>query len=130
MIVLNHKTRQKAVILVASSPDGYVVTVKEPKRSTQQNALLWSLLKLVSDNVIWHGQKLTPEEWKHVFTAGLKKQKVVPGIDGGFVVIGQSTSAMGVKDLNELIELVFYFCEERRVKIPASQEFEMLEGRQ
>ena len=35
----------------------------------------------------WHGQKLTPDEWKDVMTAAPKKQRVVPA-DGGFVVLG------------------------------------------
>ena len=87
----------------------YVVEVKPLTRTIQQNDLMWALLTEISNQVVWHGQKLTPENWKDVLTAALKRQAVVPGIDGGFVVLGQRTSKMTVKELNEVIELAYAF---------------------
>lgn len=87
----------------------YVVEVKPLTRTIQQNDLMWALLTEISNQVVWHGQKLTPENWKDVLTAALKRQSVVPGIDGGFVVLGQRTSKMSVKELNEVIELAYAF---------------------
>jgi hypothetical protein len=108
--VLVHDTaRSRAAQAVAAAPAGYVVTVKGPTRTRDQNALLWSLLNQVSKTVIWYGQKLSSESWKSVFTASLKKQLVVPGIDGGFVVCGQSTSNMTKAMFSELCELIFAF---------------------
>lgn len=101
--------RQRAIQAVQNAPEGFVVEVKEATRNLEQNALLWSLLNQISRTVVWHGQKLTSEEWKDVFSAALKKQKVVPGIDGGFVVCGQSTSKMSKSTFSELIELIFAF---------------------
>jgi hypothetical protein len=85
------------------------VTVKPQRRSLDQNALLWVLLGEVSRQVDWHGQKLEPAEWKDVFTASLKRQKVVPGLDGGFVVLGSSTSRMDKQEFSELVELIYAF---------------------
>lgn len=87
----------------------YVIEVKPLTRTIQQNDLMWALLTEISNQVVWHGQKLTPENWKDVLTAALKRQSVVPGIDGGFVVLGQRTSKMTVKELNEVIELAYAF---------------------
>lgn len=87
----------------------YVVEVKPLTRTIQQNDLMWALLTEISNQVVWHGQKLTPDNWKDVLTAALKRQSVVPGIDGGFVVLGQRTSKMSVKELNEVIELAYAF---------------------
>jgi hypothetical protein len=67
------------------------------------------MLTDVSRQVEWYGKKLTEWEWKDVFTAALKKSKVVPGIDGGFVVLGQHTSSMSKSDFSELIELIYSF---------------------
>lgn len=61
----------------------------------------------------WYGHKLTEEEWKDVFTAALKREKVVPGINGGFVVLGQHTSSMTKAELSELIELITAFLVEK-----------------
>lgn len=89
--------------------------VRPQKRSGEQNRLLWAALTDLSQQVVWHGQKLTPEEWKDVMTAGLKRQKVVPGIDGGFVVLGSSTSRMTKAEFSELVELMHAFGAERGV---------------
>jgi hypothetical protein len=69
--------------------------------------------------VVWYGQKLLKEEWKDVLTAALKKQKIVPGIEGGFVVIGARTSKMSVAEMTELIELSSMFGAQQGVKFRA-----------
>jgi hypothetical protein len=85
------------------------IEIRPETRSSAQNARLWALLTDVSDQVDWYGQKLTPEEWKNVFSASLKKQKVVPGLDGGFVVMGQSTSKMTKAEMAEMQDLIEAF---------------------
>jgi hypothetical protein len=108
--VLAHDTaRQRAQEAIKSAPQGHIVLIKEPTRNKEQNALLWSLLGQVSRLVVWHGQKLSAENWKDIFTASMKQQKVVAGLDGGFVVCGLSTSKMTKKDFSELCELIFAF---------------------
>jgi len=104
-----HPARRNCWEAIKALPDGYVVTIQEPKRTVQQNAMMWAMLGEVSKQVIWHGQTLSSEEWKHVFTAALKRQKVVPGLDGGFVVLGQSTSRMSKKEISDLVELMRAF---------------------
>lgn len=79
------------------------------KRSQEQNAKFWACLTDISEQVVWHGVKLSPDEWKDVMTAALKRSKVVPGIDGGFVVLGQHTSSMGKAEFSELLELTIAF---------------------
>lgn len=93
-----------------------VMTVREETRSLEQNAKLWAMLGEISEQVEWYGQKLSPEDWKHILTASLKKQRAVPGIDGGFVVLGQSTSKMSVAEMSELIELMHAFGAQQNVK--------------
>ena len=58
-------------------------------------------------------------EWKHVFSAALKKQEVVPGIDGGFVVLGLSTSKMTKAEMCDLQTLIEAFGAEREVRFSA-----------
>ncbi len=95
----------------------FVVEVKPLTRTLEQNAKLWAMLTDVSEQVNWHGQKLTPEDWKHVFSAALNQQRVVPNIDStGFVVLGQSTSKMTVRQMADMIELINAFGAERGVR--------------
>ena len=100
---------------ILAAPEGYVVTLAEPTRTLDQNSLLWPLLTEVSKQVDWYGNKLTADEWKDVFSASLKRQKVVPGLDGGFVVCGQSTSRMSKREFSDLVELIYAFGAERGV---------------
>jgi hypothetical protein len=115
-ILAHPEARRRAMAAVAEAPEGFSVTVAPPSRNTAQNARLWALLTEISDQVDWHGQKLTKDEWKDVFTAGLKRQKVVPGLDGGFVVLGSSTSRMSKAELSDLMELISAFGAERGVE--------------
>jgi hypothetical protein len=116
--VLAHPTaRRLALEYIKNAADGSVVQVKPKTRSLQQNARLWPLLREVSEQVDWHGRKLDPESWKDVFSAALKKQDVVPNLDGtGFVVLGQHTSVMSIKEMSDMIELITAFGVERGVQ--------------
>ena len=96
-----------------------VLEIKPSTRSLEQNSRLWAMLDEISDQVDWYGRKLTPEEWKHVFTASLKKQDVVPGLNGGFVVLGQSTSKMTRAEMCDLQSLMEAFGAEKGVRFSA-----------
>lgn len=89
--------------------------VRPQTRSSEQNRRLWAMLNDVAEQVDWYGQKLSPDDWKHVFSASLKKQRAVPGIDGGFVILGQSTSKMTVSEMSELQTLIEAFGAEKGV---------------
>lgn len=93
-----------------------VLTIEQEKRSQEQNALMWSVLTDLSKQLPWHGVNLTKEEYKDLLTAGLKKQRAIPGIDGGFVVLGTSTSKMTKQEMTDLITLAHAFGDEREVK--------------
>jgi hypothetical protein len=88
-------------------------------RSLEQNRMMWANLEDIAQQVVWYGVKLTKDEWKDVLTAALKKQKVVPGLEGGFVVIGARTSKMTVPEMTELIELSTAFGTQQGVKFRA-----------
>lgn len=97
----------------------WVLSIKPETRSLQQNARLWVMLTDISEQVEWYGRKLTPEEWKHVFSASLKKQDVVPGLDGGFVVLGLSTSKMSRAEMADLQTLMEAFGAQQGVRFSA-----------
>jgi hypothetical protein len=97
------------------------VEVKSETRTLPQNARLWAMLTDVSKQVNWYGRKLSEEEWKHVFTASLAKQDVVPGIDGGFVVLGKSTSKMTKPEMSELQQLIEAFGAQQGVRFTAPE---------
>ena len=101
-----HPARSLACLAIQKAPDGYRVTIEAPRRSTAANDLMWAVLTQL-EPIDWHGFKLTKEEWKDVITASLKRQKAVPGIDGGFVVLGARTSKMSGAEISEVIEAAY-----------------------
>lgn len=118
LFVLSHpEARRRAVLAVQNAHDGMVVRIQPPTRSLEQNAALWAALSDVADQVVWHGRKLDAESWKHIFSSSMKKQDVVPNLDGtGFVVLGLSTSKMTRAEMSDLIEIVHAFGADRGVR--------------
>ena len=116
-VLVHSEARQRAVAAIKSAPAGYIVKIGPPTRSLEANARMWAMLTEVSRQVVWHGRKLDPDSWKCIFSAALKKQEVVPNLDGtGFVVLGQRTSQMGVREMSDLQELIAAFGAEQGVE--------------
>lgn len=105
---------------LASSPCDHplLLTWKPAKtRNAEQNAKLQAMLHDVARTVTWHGQKLSQDDWRHMFVASYRKgQKAVPGIDGGFVVLGASSRDLSIGECADLIEMVYAFGAERGVR--------------
>jgi hypothetical protein len=54
-------------------------------------------------------------------TAALKKQRVIPGIEGGFVVLGDSTSQMTIAEMGELMDFLEAFGAQHDVRFTAPE---------
>lgn len=98
-----------------------VITVAEPTRSLEANAAMWAMLADLARQVEWPVdgklQRLSPEDWKHILTAGLKReQRVAQGVAGGFVMLGQRTSRMTQREMGELLDLIAAFGAEHNVR--------------
>jgi hypothetical protein len=123
IIVSNDNDRLLAASWAQKSPDGTRIEFKRSKRTTPQNDLMWARLTEISRQVEWYGQMLTNDDWKEMFTASLKKQRVVPGLDAGtFVVLGASTSDMTKEEMGNLLDFMDAFAAERGVVFQDNQE--------
>lgn len=127
--LVSPSVRQAACRAITEAPEGYLCEIKEPTRNSEQNAKMWAMLSDVSKQVTWHDVslkpvKLSPESWKHMFTAALdKEQAMMPNLSGdGFVVLGKATSSMSKRKFAELIEFVYAFGAERGVAWIESKE--------
>lgn len=111
----------QALQLDPANPLEVVIRDYEEPRNLDQNAALWAALTDISEQVVWHGQKYTPEDWKDIITAGLKTQRFAPGIEGGLVALGISTSRLKKREFTELLEYVTWFGTEHGVKFSAKE---------
>lgn len=119
LITVNGRSdRERASAWASQSPVGTRIEFKKPKRTIPQNDKLWACLTEIAMQVDWYGQKLTAEDWKDVFTASLRKSRVVPGLDAGsFVVLGLHTSSLSKEEFSDLLELIHAFAAERGVNL-------------
>lgn len=97
---------------VADASDGYVVTIAEPSRSSEQNAAQWPVLQAFADQLKWpvngRMELLTREEWKDILTAAFKREtvRVAMGLDGGMVMLGARTSHFGKHEFSEWLDFL------------------------
>jgi hypothetical protein len=115
--ILAHPTaRQRAVDAIRQAADGMVVTVAEPRRSGDQNDKFHALCTdIARSGLQWMGKRRTAAEWKVLLVSGhavATKQgaEVVPGLEGEFVNIRESTASMSKSRGSSLIEYTMAFC--------------------
>jgi hypothetical protein len=114
--LVHAESRRRAAQACLDAPEGYACTISEPTRNSEQNSRMWAALGDVSEQVVWYGKKLTPDDWKNVFSASLKRLDVVPNLDGsGFVALGMSTSRLSKREMADLITLIDAFGAEHNV---------------
>lgn len=115
--------RRRAVDAVINAPAGFVVTVKEPSRSLDQNAAMWPILQAFSEQLDWpvNGRmvKLTPDEWKDVLSAAFTgtQARLAAGLDGGVVMLGLRTSKMGKRAFSDFLEFLHATAADRGVTV-------------
>lgn len=110
--------RARAAKYVAAAPFGSRIEVKAAKRTLPQNDKLWASLTDVAEQVLWHGQRLRPDDYKLIFLDALKRElRPVPNLDGsGFVELGRSSSDLTKSEMSDLIELIIAWGAQNGVK--------------
>ncbi len=102
---------------------GITWSMREEARSDAQNRRMWAMLRDIARQVEWYGQKLNDEDWKHVFSASVQQQRAVPGLDGGFVVLGISTRRQSKKWFSDMFEVMEAFAAERGVRFTTADHW-------
>lgn len=115
--------RERAVDWVGRLPAGTRVIFKEAKRTVAQNDKMWAALTEVATQVEWHGQKLTPDDWKLLFLDALTREmRLVPNLDGtGVVDLKRSSSNLSKAEFSDLLELIHQFGANHGVRFQDSE---------
>ena len=119
LVLWNDAMKAKAIDWIRRAPKDTRVTFQGPKRTLDQNSRLWACLTEIAGQLQWHGQRLTPEDWKQVFLAALKQEmRIVPNIHGdGFVQLGRSSSDLSVEEMSDLMMIIEAFAARYGVKL-------------
>lgn len=99
-----------------------VVDIKPMTRSVEQNSKFHAICSDVAKQATYAGRKLPLEAWKVLFVSGhaiATKQgsDMVPGLEGEFVNLRESTASMPVSRMASLIEYVQAWCAENDIKL-------------
>lgn len=119
----------EAIQRLPASPDKpLVVTISEPTRSLEQNAKLHAMLSDISRQAVFMGKKRSVEFWKGLFVSGWQiatgqNPEIVPGLEGEFINIRESTARMSVKKLASVIEYVDAYCAMHSIKLSAGDSY-------
>jgi hypothetical protein len=114
--------RRYACEQILAAPDGWIVHLREPTRSLEQNALLHAMLDDIA-RLEPMGRKHTPDEWKAIFMqAAGWESAFLPGLSGGFFPIGFRSSRMTVRQMADLLTFIMGWCAEQGVTFPARED--------
>lgn len=96
---------------ILAAPVGHIVRITPETRSLDQNAKLHAMLTDISKQAKYLGAKRDLEFWKGLFVSGWQiatgeRPEIVPGLEGEFINIRESTTTLGVKRMASLIEYV------------------------
>lgn len=109
--------RENALQAVREAPDGWAVTVAEEVRNNEQNAKFHAICSdLAKSGREWMGKRRTAEEWKVLLVSGhavATKQgsDMVPGLEGEFVNLRESTARMSKSRISSLIDYALAFAD-------------------
>ena len=122
--ILSHDlARQTALQAVKDAPDGFVVEIKPKKRSLDQNAKFHAICAdLERSGIEWAGKPRDLQSWKVLLVSGhavaTKEQaEIVPGLEGEFINLRESTAAMTKKRGSSLIEYAIAWCALRGIRL-------------
>lgn len=119
LVLHNDAMRAKAIDWIRRAPAETRVEFKGPKRTIPQNDRMWAMLTELSTQLLWHGQRLSTEDWKQVMLASLKQEmRIVPNIHGdGFVQLGRSSSDLSKEEMGDLMTIIEAFAARYGVKM-------------
>jgi len=119
LTIRTDKDRQEAARWASRAPLGWRVEFKEPKRTTEQNSLMWSLISQISIQREHHGRKYTPEQWKCIFMQALgQEQEFAPTLNGNTIFpLGFRSSELSKAEMTDLIEFILAWAAENQVKL-------------
>ena len=120
------QARKAAEDFAQKAPEGWCVTFQEPTRSLEQNARFHAICRdLAISGFKWAGKPRTQAQWKVLLVSGHavatnSPVDIVPGLEGEFINIRESTAMMSKGRSSSLIEYAQAFCALHGVRLEAN----------
>ena len=126
-VLAHSEARRRAVQACQEAPEGHVVTLAEPTRTTDQNSAQWPILEAFAQQLEWpvNGRmtKMDADDWKAILTAAYRRElsRVAFGLDGGMVLLGARTSKFTKKEFSDWLEFLHSVAADRGVVVYADE---------
>jgi hypothetical protein len=119
--LVHRLARANCIDYISRVEDGVVVTVSQPTRNLDQNAKFHAQCEDAERaGLEWGGKRRTASQWKVLFisghaTATKQGSEMIPGLEGEFVNVRESSARMSKARASSLIEYTAAFLAERGV---------------
>jgi hypothetical protein len=115
VILASKREREIAKMLIDRAPWNAVLTIREAKRTTEQNDKMWSMISDIS-RAKPDGRMHTPEVWKALFMKACGHAvQFEHGLDGEPFPIGFRSSKLTKQQMSDLIESIYAYGAEKGV---------------
>lgn len=121
--LINPHVRRNAVNAIMAAADGSRVIVSAAKRSNEQSDKFHAICgDIAKSHMTWAGKRRSLDEWKVLLVSGHTKAtagevEFVPGLEGEFVNIRESTARMSVGRAASLITYALAFCDSNGIHL-------------
>jgi len=116
-ILISDKVRGNAAAALRAAPADYVVTLAPRTRTNDQNAMFHAICgDIEKSGHKFAGKPRKAHVWKVLLISGHAAatgdgNEVVPGLEGEFVNIRESSARMSVRRASSLIEYTLAYCD-------------------
>lgn len=120
-VLLNSQIRQRAAQAVLEANEGFAVRITPPTRNLEQSAKFHAICGDLARQLPYAGKKRTLDEWKFLIISGhsvatQQGTEILPGLEGEFLNLRESSSSMSVTRMSSLIEYAVAYCAMNNVK--------------
>lgn len=127
-ILRSDHIKRNAMRAIAEAPEGFVVTVGEPKRSADQNAMFHAICgDLEKSGHLFLGKPRKASVWKVLLISAHaqatdEENEIVPGLEGEFVNIRESSALMSVRRAASLITYTLAYCDTNGIPLTETRK--------
>lgn len=126
--LVSDRVRENARLALETAPDRYVITIAEPTRSNDQNAMFHAICSdIAKSRHLFIGKPRSAAVWKVLLISGhaaatAEGSEVVPGLEGEFVNIRESSALMSVRRAASLITYTLAYCDTNGIPLTETRK--------
>lgn len=119
------EARRRAKADIDQAPDDWIAECKAPTRTSDQNAKFHAICgDIAKSGATWAGKRRAPVQWKVLMVSGHamatgEGSEMVPGLEGEFVNLRESTALMSKARSSSLVEYTLAWCATNGVEVYA-----------